>query len=84
MTGVMMMSKQYDDVYSFTKEELEQLSSFFRVHVANSNDDGNSGRYKMPKHWMKMVIFAPPRAGTLYKGFVCNCGFEFYLRKENK
>nr|DAD58942.1 MAG TPA: hypothetical protein [Caudoviricetes sp.] len=73
-----------DETYSFTKEELDELGSFFRVHVANANDDGNSGRYKCPKHWMKFVIFAPPRAGILYKGFVCNCGFEFYLRKKKE
>lgn len=70
-----------DDVYNFTKEELDELSSFFRAHVENANDNGNSGRYKYPKHWMKFVIFAPPRAGSLYKGFICSCGYEFYLRQ---
>lgn len=74
----------YDETYAFTKKELEQLSAAFREHVADSKDGGNSGRDKFPKHWMKMVIFSPPRSDTLYKGFVCNCGFEFYLRKENK
>ena len=44
-----------DETYSFTKEELDELGSFFRVHVANANDDGNSGRYKCPKHWMKFA-----------------------------
>ena len=69
-----------DDVYSFTKEELEVLSKDFQQHIKQHG--GNSGRYKIPKHWMKMVIFAPPRAGVLYKGYECACGYEFYLRRK--
>ena len=65
-----------DDVYSFTKEELAVLSKDFQQHVKQHG--GNSGRYKIPKHWMKMVIFAPPRAGCCYKGYECACGYEFY------
>lgn len=72
----------YDETYSLTKEELEVISKDFRQHVKMHG--GNSGCYKMPRHWMKIQIFAPPRAGRLYKGFVCSCGYEFYLRKENK
>lgn len=69
-----------DDVYSFTKEELAVLSKDFQQHVKQHG--GNSGRYKMPKHWMKMVIFAPPRAGCYYKGYECACGYQFYLRRK--
>lgn len=69
-----------DDVYSFTKEELAVLSKDFQQHVKQHG--GNDGRYKMPKHWMKMVIFAPPRAGCCYKGYECACGYEFYLRRK--
>lgn len=69
-----------DDVYSFTKEELAVLSKDFQQHVKQHG--GNSGRYKIPKHWMKMVIFAPPRAGCCYKGYECACGYEFYLRRK--
>ena len=69
-----------DDVYSFTKEELAVLSKDFQQHVKQHG--GNSGRYKIPKHWMKMVIFAPPRAGCCYKGYECACGYQFYLRRK--
>ena len=69
-----------DDVYSFTKEELAVLSKDFQQHVKQHG--GNSGRYKVPKHWMKMVIFAPPRAGCCYKGYECACGYQFYLRRK--
>lgn len=69
-----------DDVYSFTKEELAVLSKDFQQHVKQHG--GNSGRYKIPKHWMKMVIFAPPRAGCCYKGYECACGYKFYLRRK--
>lgn len=69
-----------DDVYSFTKEELAVLSKDFQQHVKQHG--GNDGRYKMPKHWMKMVIFAPPRAGCCYKGYECACGYQFYLRRK--
>lgn len=72
----------YDETYSLTKEELEVISKDFRQHVKMHG--GNSGRYKMPRHWMKIQIFAPPRAGRLYKGYVCSCGYEFYLKKESK
>ena len=67
------------DVYSFSREELDELSKEFRAHV--DLQGGNTGREKCPKHWMKFIIFSPPRSGMLYKGFVCNCGYEFYLRK---
>lgn len=69
-----------DDVYSFTKEELAVLSKDFQQHVKQHG--GNSGRYKIPKHWMKMMIFAPPRAGCCYKGYECACGYQFYLRRK--
>ena len=67
------------DTYGFSKEELDELSKEFRAHV--DLQGGNTGREKCPKHWMKFIIFSPPRSGMLYKGFVCNCGYEFYLRK---
>lgn len=70
------------DAYGFSKEELDELSKEFRTHV--DLQGGNTGREKMPKHWLKFVIFSPPRSGKLYKGFVCNCGYEFYLRKGEK
>lgn len=69
------------ETYSFTEEELTQLSKAFRAHIVDYNDNGNDGRYKFPKHWMKFTIFAPPRGNCLYKGFECACGFKFYLRK---
>ena len=69
-----------DETYSFTKEDLDTCSQAFRVHVAQCG--GNDGRYKMPKHWMKFTIYSPPRSGRLYKGFQCNCGWEFYLIKD--
>jgi hypothetical protein len=43
-----------DETYSFTKEELEELSKDFQMHL--KMHDGNNGRYKIPKHWMKMQI----------------------------
>lgn len=72
-----------NDVYSFSNEELDELSKVYRGHVALQG--GNTGREKNPKHWLKFIMFSPPRSGRLYKGFVCNCGYEFYLgfRKES-
>ena len=70
----------YDETYSLTKDELRTLSEDFQQHVKQHG--GNDGRYKMPRHWMKIQIFAPPRAGCLYKGYQCACGYEFYLRRK--
>ena len=67
-----------DNIYAFTNEELTHFSEVFRNHVSSCGDDGNSGRYKIPKHWMRFVIFSQPRSGKLYKGIQCQCGFEWY------
>ena len=63
-------------------EELKEINNSFQAHILASDPLDNSGFYKVPRHWMKIQIFSPPRSGVMYKGFVCNCGFEFYLRRE--
>jgi hypothetical protein len=68
----------YKDVYGFTDEEMAEISKDYQLHTHNNPDDG---RNKMPRHWLKLMIFSPPRSGCLYKGYQCNCGYEFYLRK---
>lgn len=65
------------NLYSFSKEELDFLTDMYQLHLKECG--GNTGREKMPKHWIKLTMFSPPRAGRFYKGINCNCGWEFYL-----
>lgn len=68
-----------NEVLTFTPEEMEKISKDFLQHIKNNPDDG---RCKMPKHWMKITTFSPPRSGYIYKGYQCACGYEFYFRRE--
>lgn len=65
-----------NETYSFTDQELSRFSKAFETHLKTCGDDGNSGRHKMPKHWMKFVIYTPPRSGFLHKGIECPCGWS--------
>ena len=70
--------------YYLTDDELNEINHSFKSHLSAQNSLDNSGFYKVPRHWIKIQIFSPPRSGVMYKGFVCNCGFEFYLMEGNK
>lgn len=59
------------DPLSFTEDEKAIIDEWFETHV--TSDDGNSGRYKMPKHYLTYKSGVIPRAG-LYKGVECTCG----------
>lgn len=59
------------DSLIFTEDEKIIINEWFKNHVASN--DGNSGRYKMPKHYLMYKSGVIPRAG-LYKGVECACG----------
>ena len=59
------------DSFIFTEDEKAMIDEWFKQHSAS--DDGNSGRYKMPKHYLMYKSGVIPRAG-LYKGVECACG----------
>lgn len=59
------------DSFIFTEDEKTMIDEWFKTHAAS--DDGNSGRYKMPKHYLMYQSGVIPRAG-LYKGVECACG----------
>lgn len=64
----------------FKQLETNELSDPFLIKdmdkaadiINNAIDDGNSGHYKMPKHYLMYKSGVIPRAG-LYKGVECAC-----------
>ena len=72
----MERATKFNKTYSFTEGEISRFSKAFKTHLETCGDDGNSGRYKIPKHWMKFVAYIPPRSGILYKGIECPCGWS--------
>lgn len=65
--------------FCFTDDEIDKINDLFVLHLERQNAEDNSGKYKVPKHWLSYQVGIAPRGG-LYKQGVCACGQVLPIR----